>query len=231
MAKNNDHIHGLGAYEKNERSNGTTGDTASLSLVALNDRSSDALKQSRAPRPDLSTAGPEMEDSALRNALAHSHTPRGLGKQGCMAAIDEFVLKPYFARHGISAPEFNSTYKFIDWFKKNDMGTVISKPMSQLRVEDLKPGDIVIPEKVDQSQHAMIVSRVPSSWGYPRGSLMFNGNTGLPMADGPGVPHFRAAQEVIGPGTDQYNYHHGQINSQRPTNPYLGGRVKILRFE
>ena len=98
-------------------------------------------------------------------------------------------------------------------------------------LEHMKPGDIVIPEKVDQSQHAMVVSRVPSSWGYPRGSLMFNGNTGLPMADGPGVPHFRAAQEVIGPGTDQYNYHHGQINSQRPTNPYLGGRVKILRFE
>ncbi|HNM51363.1 MAG TPA: hypothetical protein PKN86_16720, partial [Candidatus Obscuribacter sp.] len=62
------------------------------------------------------------------------------------------------------------------------------------------------------------------------GALMFNGNTGLNLPDGPGKPHFRAAQEVIGPGTDIYNHHHGQFNSRMRTNPYLGGKVRILRF-
>lgn len=32
------------------------------------------------------------------------------------------------------------------------------------------------------------------------------------------------------PETDQYNYHHGQLNSRQATSPYLGGRFKIVRF-
>ena len=210
-----------------------------LNLLALaqNDtilRKGDTAKlYTEKPEPKYSSngqAGVELEERALHHALRHSLTPRGLGRQGCMAAIDDYVLKPFFEKNGITAPQFNSTYKFIDWFKQNDMGTITVKKQSDVKVSDFKPGDIVIPEKVDGSQHAMVVSRVPENWGYPSGALMFNGNTGLNLPGGPGKPHFRAAQEVIGQGTDIYNHHHGQFNSRMHTNPYLGGKVRILRF-
>ncbi|HMY04154.1 MAG TPA: hypothetical protein PKA48_12390, partial [Candidatus Obscuribacter sp.] len=156
-----------------------------LNLLALaqNDtilRKGDTAKlYTEKPEPKYSSngqAGVELEERALHHALRHSLTPRGLGRQGCMAAIDDYVLKPFFEKNGITAPQFNSTYKFIDWFKQNDMGSITVKKQSEVKADDFKPGDIVIPEKVDGSQHAMVVSRVPASWGYPPGALMFNGN-------------------------------------------------------
>lgn len=194
-----------------------------LNLLALADVHSGAVVRQQ--------SGEELEKSALEHALSHSPTPRRLGAEGCMAAIDAYVLHPYFERHGIAAPQFNSTYGFVKWFKENGLGETRSKSIHDLTTSDLKPGDIVIAKKVDGSQHAMVVTRVPEEWGYPPDALMFTGNTGRRMPDGPPYPHYRAAQEVIGSGTDEYNHHHGQINSRRKTNPYLGGTATIIRFK
>lgn len=180
--------------------------------------------------PAQSKTGRALEASALLHALKHDPTPEGLGKEGCMAAISNYVIEPYLKESGRTMPHFIDSHNFLTYMQKHpELATISSKSQRGIRATDLQPGDIIIGEK-STGNHVMVVTRVPSFWGYPPGALMLCGNTGLAMPDGPPYPHFRGAQEVIGPGTDQYNYHHGQLNSGQRTNPYLGGTFKIVRF-
>ncbi|CAN5232621.1 hypothetical protein BH11CYA1_BH11CYA1_35800 [soil metagenome] len=175
--------------------------------------------------------GAGLEAGALIHALNHDPTPEGLGKEGCMAAISRYVLEPQLKESGKVMPHFIDSHAFLNYVSKHpELATISSKSQREIQSTDLQPGDIIIGEK-STGNHVMVVTRVPANWGYPEGSLMLCGNTGLAMPDGPPYPHFRAAQEVLGAGTDRYNYHHGQLNSQLSTNPYLGGRFKIVRFK
>lgn len=175
--------------------------------------------------------GRGLEAGALIHALNHDPTPEGLGKEGCMAAISRYVLEPQLRELGKNMPHFIDSHAFLNYIAKHpELASVTSKSQKDIQTKDLQPGDIIIGEK-STGNHVMVVTRVPSFWGYPEGALMLCGNTGLAMPDGPPYPHFRAAQEVLGTGTDRYNYHHGQLNSQMSTNPYLGGRFKIVRFK
>jgi hypothetical protein len=183
-----------------------------------------------AGHPASSRMGAALEASALIHALNHDPTPEGLGKEGCMAAISRYVIEPHLSESGLKMPHFVDSHAFLAYVGKHpELATIATKSQRDIKAADLQPGDIIIGEK-STGNHVMVVTRVPEFWGYPRGAMMLCGNTGLAMPDGPPYPHFRAAQEVIGPGTDQYNYHHGQLNSQMRTNPYLGGNFKIVRF-
>jgi hypothetical protein len=207
----------------------------------------------------LSGLAADVEKRALFHAEHFAPTPGNLGAEGCMAEISHYVVGPtlaergnlqayrdLFKKDGIHSPSIQSS-DFINWFKKNNLGTVTEVQQSAIRADMLKPGDIVIAEKpTDHSQHAVLVTRIPSNWGAASGALMFVGNTGRDLTgqswvqrnldgtpqDGmPAYPHAHLMQEAIGsPGTERFNVDHGQINSQLPTNPYRGGRFFILHI-
>jgi len=184
-----------------------------------------------AGRPAQTRIGSALELNALVHALSHDPTPEGLGKEGCMASISHYVIEPQLQHLGRSIPHFTDSHAFLSYIKDHpEIAAVSSRTQKEIRANDLQPGDIVVGDK-STGNHVMIATRVPEFWGYPPDSIMLCGNTGLAMPDGPPYPHFRAAQEVIGPDTDQYNYHHGQLNSQQATNPYLGGTFRIVRFK
>ena len=184
-----------------------------------------------AGRPASSNVGSALELNALVHALSHDPTPEGLGKEGCMASISHYVIEPGLKRSSAALPHFVDSHEFLTYINKHpELAEVRSRSQREIQAADLQPGDIVVGDK-STGNHVMVATRVPEFWGYPPGSIMLCGNTGLAMPDGPPYPHFRAAQEVIGAGTDQYNYHHGQLNSQRATNPYLGGTFRIVRFK
>lgn len=225
----------LAAYAKpGAKSASSSRETAALadaerrSLLSVSEQA--ALNGALAGSPARSRAGNALEAGALIHALNHDPTPEGLGKEGCMAAISRYVLEPHLKSTGRSMPHFVDSHAFLAYIGKHpELADISSKSQRSIQTTDLQPGDIIIGEK-STGNHVMVVTRVPAFWGYPPGALMLCGNTGLAMPDGPPYPHFRAAQEVIGAGTDQYNYHHGQLNSQRASNPYLGGTFKIVRF-
>ncbi|MBK9772031.1 MAG: hypothetical protein IPP57_14625 [Candidatus Obscuribacter sp.] len=227
----------LAAFERpttSTRDNARQLEAQNLVIADQRTSLSDAQKQAQIGRlsgnPAGAQVGRSMELNALIHALNHSPTPEGLGKEGCMASISRYAILPALKERGINMPHFIDSHQFLAYIKKHpELADITTQSQRNLQVTDLQPGDVIIGQK-STGNHVMMVTRVPESWQYPPGALMFTGNTGLKMADGPAYPHFRAAQEVIGPGTDRYNYHHGQLNSQMSTNPYLGGRFQIIRF-
>lgn len=227
----------LAAFERpttSTRDNARQLEAQNLALAEQRISLSDSQKQAQIGRlsgnPAGAQVGRSMEFNALIHALNHSPTPEGLGKEGCMASISRYTILPALRERGINMPHFIDSHQFLAYIRRHpQLADIRTQSQRNLQLSDLQPGDVIIGQK-STGNHVMMVTRVPASWQYPPDALMFTGNTGLKMADGPAYPHFRAAQEVIGPGTDRYNHHHGQLNSQMPTNPYLGGRFHIIRF-
>lgn len=190
--------------------------------------------QNLAGAPSPSPIAADAEQRALRAGATFAPTPYGLGSEGCMAAVSDYVLQPVAKDFGISIPRFRSTTEFLSWARSHPQTVSMRKYfINDLTIDDLLPGDILIGAKGD-GNHAMVMARVPADWGWNPRDLMAVGNTGLPQF---GPPAMRLAQEYIGPGLlpgePEHNQHHGMLNSLSPNNPYRfggGGTFYVVRF-
>jgi hypothetical protein len=152
--------------------------------------------QSLAGEPPPNAVAAASERNALEAGARFAPTPYGLGSEGCMAAISQYVLQPVAQQYGYTIPRFTSSSAFLRWAEQHSaVVTVQRHSIDALTVRDLAPGDILVGAKGD-GNHVMVMARVPANWGWNPADLMAIGNTGLPQF---GPPAMRLAQEYIGP--------------------------------
>jgi len=145
-------------------------------------------------------------------------TGRSLGREGCTAAISQYILASLklefpqeLARmNGLadtqSSPEM---LRLFEQAQREGLVRIRRIPFAQLRADDFHPGTITIAQK-PSGTHVFGWVRVPAGWQWDPRDLIAVGNTGLlPYGD-----RMILAQEYVtfNPHEESHNSH-GPINS------------------